>query len=397
MIWQNGELSNPQTGKLLERDSLHSFSDGTRRFPVIDEIPFLRAGREKLIDKVLQALDSGDKKAALILLFCDQDDWAKTPPPTAEDLKLLVENPELSLRGAMQCLKYGAVADYFAYRWSDPTFLSGLALLEHHLPPQAKQVFELCCGIGHYLREFEMRGILATGADVVFSKLWLARKYVSPAARLVCTDANFALPFADNVFEAALCHDAIYFLPKKQFVANELQRVTDGAIMIGHAHNLAADNFSSGAAVTIDEYKRLFENPILYDDAELTRSVVENRRPQMESLKDLTTSAAIALIEEKSVLTSERQRPSFVLPISNRRLQLNPLLENDDSQILATPRYPSKRYENEYSKLSNYLNLENEQITFSKQTKAFEGDWFDDRRLTDLVRRRIFLDLPENW
>ena len=182
MKWLDGELKNPFSGKPLRRDSPHSFSDGTARFPVVAEIPFLRANRENLIEAVLEKLDAGDERAALILLLQDQDDWAKTAAPTSEDLEPLFENENINLRDAMHCLKYGAVADYFAYRWSDPTFLSGLCLLENHLPTDAEKVFELCCGIGHYLREFDLRNIEAAGADVVFSKLWLARKFPSREA-----------------------------------------------------------------------------------------------------------------------------------------------------------------------------------------------------------------------
>ena len=208
MIWQTGELANPLSGEPLEYDSAHSLTDGENRFPVIDAIPFLRVGRDDLRANVLQRLDAGDEKDALILLFQDQDDWARSEPPNEKDLPPLFENQHLTLREAMRCLRYGAVADYFAHRWSDPTFVSGLALLEYHLPRYAKIVFELACGIGHYLREFDLRGIEAVGADVVFSKLWLARKFVAPQAKLVCLDANFDFPFADNSYDAAFCHDA---------------------------------------------------------------------------------------------------------------------------------------------------------------------------------------------
>jgi hypothetical protein len=188
-VWQNGELKSPLSGKSLERDSAFSLRAGDERFPIVDEVPFLRAERQELKNEVLQALNLEDKRAALILLLQDQDDWARTPPPTKEDLNEIFENPILTLRSAMRILRYGAVADYFAYRWSDPTFLSGLSLLENHLPANAVKVFELCCGIGHFLREFLMRGFEPTGADVVFSKLWLARNFVAPAAKLVCCDA----------------------------------------------------------------------------------------------------------------------------------------------------------------------------------------------------------------
>ena len=418
MFWQNGELKSPFSGKLLTRDSAHSLSDGETRFPVIAEIPFLRANRDELKSEVLRLLDLEDKQSALVLLLQDQDDWAKTAPPTTQDLQPLFDNQNLTLRDAMQCLKYGAVADYFAHRWSDPTFLSGLALLEWHLPNNAKTVFELCCGIGHYLREFGLRNIEAIGADVVFSKLWLARKFVAPEAKLICVDANFDLPFADKTFAAAFCHDAFYFLPEKQLVANELTRITNGAILIGHAHNSDADNFSSGAAISVEEYARIVRTGsdsdrvnvqispvaiapgsdlILYDDAELTNSIIGSRHPQAQSAENLIQAAAIAVVKETQTSPLENEIINFALPIAGRRLQLNPLLEGENQQILPAPRFPSERYANEYAELSDYLNLNGETISVSEQAKMFYGGWASDRKLINFVRRRIFVDLPDNW
>ncbi len=394
MIWLDETLKNPLSGASLKRDSPHSFSDGAGRFPVIEEIPFLRANRDDLCREVLGKLDAGDEIGATILLLRDQDDWVTSAPPSVEDLQSLFDNETLTLRDAMQHLKYGAVADYFAYRWSDPTFLSGLCLLENHLPPSCEKVFELCCGIGHYLREFDLRGIQATGADVVFSKLWLARKFVAPNAKLVCCDANFDFPFADKSFDAAFCHDAFYFLPEKRRVASELKRATNGAILIGHAHNSEAENFSSGAAVSVAEYAAMFENPVLYDDAELTRALIENRKPNARNVEELKMTEAVALA------TNERNETSsvnFNLPLPKQSLRINPLLDAGNFEVFSAPKYPSERYEKEYAPLLDYLILKDENVSPSVHKTMRNADWSRDEKLIDLARRRIFLDLPENW
>jgi SAM-dependent methyltransferase len=401
MIWQNGELINPLSGKLLEFDSAHSLTDGENRFPVIDAIAFLRVGRDELKARVLQRLDASDERAALILLLRDQDDWARSEPPCVKDLQPLFENQNLTLREAMRCLRYGAVADYFAYRWSDPTFLSGLALLEYHLPLNAKTVLELACGIGQYLREFNLRGIKAVGADVVFSKLWLARKFVAPKAKLICLDANFDFPFADNSFDAAFCHDAFYFLPEKKRVAGQLKRTTRGTILIGHAHNAEAENFSSGAAVPTDEYAAVFDKPVLYDDAELTRAAIENRKPTTRKINELKNAAAIDLVCDpngESETTKILQRASFLVPATRGNLRVNPLLLNEDGKIQLSPIYPSERYANEYLPSSGYLNLsETERKILKSIDRRTEDNLSNEKTLTDFARRRILLDLPEKW
>lgn len=401
MIWQNGELISPLSGKPLEFDSAHSLSDGENRFPVVDEIPFLRVGRDDLRAKVLRALDTGDERAALILLFQDQDDWARGAAPSETDLQPLFENPHLTLRQAMRCLRYGAVADYFAYRWSDPTFVSGLALLEHHLSPAAKNVFELACGIGHYLREFNLRGIRAVGADVVFSKLWLARNFVAPNARLICFDANFDFPFTDNSFDAAFCHDAFYFLPKKKSVADELKRTTRAEILIGHAHNAEAENFSTGAAVSTGEYAALFADSISYDDAELTAAAIENRKPQPGETNELKNAAAIDLVfnaNGETEMTNGFQRQSFFEPTTRENLRVNPLLFGENREIQSSPVYPSERYASEYAPLSNYLKLsEDEREILKEIDSGAEVDLENEKTADEFARRRILLDLPESW
>lgn len=386
-IWRDGELLSPFSGAPLRRDTEYSLFDGTNRFPLIEEIPYLRANREELIENALEKLDAGNVEDATILLLQDQDDWARTDAPTTEDLQPLFKNENLNLREAMRCLKYGAVADYFAFRWSDPTFLSGLKLLATHLSKEEKKNFELACGIGHFLREFEKLGIEATGADVVFSKLWLARKFVASEAKLVCVDANFNLPFADKTFDAAFCHDAFYFLPRKNHVADELKRTTNGAILIGHAHNRNAENFSSGAAISSREYAALFENSVLYDDAELTAAFIENRLPVESAIEILEKTEAVSLA------FSARSKSDF-REIKGGNLRVNPLLFDSENCICREPQYPSKRYRDEYAPLSNYLNLSADE---AEKLRDFEIENLSQTEIEDFTRRRILLDLPENW
>lgn len=391
MKWRSGELKSPFSGKVLHRDSLHSFSDGEQRFPVISEIPYLRGGRNPLIERVLNFLDDGNEREALILLLSDQDDWASTAAPDAVDLQPLFDNENLTLQAAMELLKYGAVADYFAYRWSDPTFLSGLKLLETHLASEVRSVCEIACGIGHYLREFIQRNIEAIGVDVVFSKLWLARRFVAREAKLICSDANYAFPFADASFNAAFCHDAFYFLPKKDHVASELKRITRGAILIGHAHNANAENYSSGAAVAVSEYARLFGEKALYDDAELTAAFIEKRQPQTASVSKLNKTEAVSLATTPAL---PQEATKFSAGKQNTNWRINPLLIDKYDYIVTAPCYPSERYRNEYAALSEYLNLTESE---AEKLRKFSAGSFTGDEIQYFARRRILVDLPENW
>ncbi len=76
------ELRSPQTGNPLKPDAPHALRDaGTgARWPVIDGIPYLRVGREALVERVLAHLDAGEPDEALAALLVDQDDWWNGPP-----------------------------------------------------------------------------------------------------------------------------------------------------------------------------------------------------------------------------------------------------------------------------------------------------------------------------
>jgi SAM-dependent methyltransferase len=278
----------------------------------------------------------------------------------------------------MDLLAFGPVAAYFAHRWSDPTFLSGLALAEAHWTAP-KRLFELACGAGHYLREFARFCPDVTGADVVFAKLWLARRYVAPSARLVCFDAAAPWPIPDRAANLLFCHDAFYFLPAKPHVAAEMRRVSAGPVLVGHAHNGLVDNLSAGQPLPPAEYAALFGAPRLYDDRELTRALIEARTPIPASADALAAAPAVSL-----AVNAPDPHPiehGLAMPPPGAPLRRNPLYE--DGAIS----WPSPRYQQEYADLATYP------LRSSAPEHAVAGD----KALEDLVRRRVLLDLPQSW
>jgi len=168
-------LVSPITGAPLAPDTPHSLAADGERWPVVEGIPYLRVGRDGLVRDVLAMLDAGCRDDALVRLLADQDDWWTGPPADEAALRRLVRDRNaLNLREAADLLGWGRVGDYFVHRWTDPTYLAGLALLEAHwTAPQ--RVFELTCGIGRFLRELQNRGCAVGGGDVVFAKLWVAQ------------------------------------------------------------------------------------------------------------------------------------------------------------------------------------------------------------------------------
>lgn len=367
-------------------DTPHSVVDGAgRRWPVADGIPFLRLGREALAAEALARLDKGDREGALALLLADQDAWWRgdTADPAALS-ELVRRSAAMTLREAMRLLSWGPVADYFAHRWSDPTFLSGLALVEAHWREPAT-AFELACGIGHHLREWSRRGLRVAGADVVFAKLWIARHWVAPEAELACFDAGASWPLAPCPYDLVACHDAFYFLePKPAILAKLRAHVAPekGVLAISHVHNRDWPNLSSGSAMTAAELASIFPDAALYEDAELTRALVERRAPhRAETPADLARVEAFSLAEGPGLAPARPVAGRLALPPEGAPLRRNPLYAEN-----GTVSWPSERYAREYGPHATYpLRTDCPERAIANASTAA---W---------ALRREMVDLPERW
>ena len=346
----------------------------------------MRQGREQLAAAALARLDAGEGESALVLLLADQDDWWRGPTADPDALRDLVRRRDtLTLRAAMECLGWGPVADYFAHRWSDPTFVAGLALTEAHWS-KPRHAFELACGIGHHLRALDQQSVVVTGADVVFAKLWVARHWVVPRARLICMDAAASWPFAaPGGYDLVACHDAFYFLEPKPAILAAMRALRDpmrGVLLIGHVHNRNWPNLSAGSAMTAEEMAALFPQAVLYDDAELTCAVIERRAPRPASGQaTLQTAEAFAAAEEPDLPPAQPAIDKLTLPALGITLRRNPLYGTD--RCVA---WPNERYAQEYGPRATY-----QMCTQVPEEVEMAPAW------ADAARRRELLDLPERW
>lgn len=374
-------LVSPTSGLPLRPDGPHALTDGRERWPVLDAIPYLRTGREALVAGALACLDRGDPDGALVHLLADQDEWWDGPAPSEADLRaLLAERDSLNLRDAMGRLAYGRVGDYFAHRWSDPTYLAGLALVDAHWA-RPRQAFELACGIGHYLRDLHLRGVRVTGGDVVFSKLWLARHWVAgPEAELVCFDARSPWPVAERRFDLVLCQDAFYFLEPKAEILARLRGLAGGALVVGHVHNSEAENLSAGSGVTAAGIAAIFPGAIVYDDAELTRAARDGRAPSPRPPGELRAVEAFGLVEGGSGAPRPADGPLCRLP-AGALPRRNPLYDGSGGID-----WPSPRYRDEYAP----------RATYPARTALPEAVGASGWSL-DQARRREVVHLPERW
>jgi SAM-dependent methyltransferase len=360
---------SPVTGRPLVADTPHSLAAPGERWPVVDGIPYLRTDSEGLVAVALDHLDAGCPDDALVALLTDQDAWWTGPATDLGELKQLVrERDTLSLRAAMALLRMGPVADYFAHRWSDPTYMAGLALVEAHWR-QPVTAFELACGIGHYLRELTARGVACVGADVVFSKCWLAKHWVAPAAEYVVFDAAALWPVETRTFDLVACHDAFYFLPDQPRITGLLREALapGGVLAVSHFHNSAVSGGAMGPARAGAEWATLFPDAVVYDERELRRALLTADAPVATAWSDDPAIEAWSIVEADG----SAARPligGLAMPAADAVLQPNPLLDRE------TPRWPSDRYRAEYGEASTWL--------------TDSGD---------AVRNRRVLDLPDRW
>ena len=363
-------------GDPLVADTAQTVQDGDRRWPVVAGIPWLRAGRDGVRERAVAALDAGDADSAAVVLLADADDWWDAPPPP--ELQLRAALRATTLRAAVELLGLGRVGTYFLHRWSDPSWLAAQALTAAH-PPAGRPAVDLACGAGHLLRHLALHGHRdLTGIDVVFAKLWLARRFVLPAGApvaLVCADltAPWPLPPQTGPRHVA-CHDALYFLDGKEaFVAAARRHAGDrGAVLLGHCHNAAHPAGRAGRPLYPDGWGALLPGAVAYAEEELTGATADGRLPHPADAVDLEATEAVNLALDH---TGAPPDPALLAPAPGVALRRNPLYADGPR------RWPGDRWSAEYGpRASTYL-----------------PERWADLPAADAARRRLLVDLPEAW
>lgn len=316
-------LVSPTTGLALTSDGDALLTDGVETWPVLHGIPYLRIGREDVRNEAVERIRSGDREGALVLLLADRRDDL-IPPADFEEIRELTL-PAATLGDAMRGLNYGAMEPYITHRFSLPTYLSGLSLLSLHAPVRGT-LFELGCGAGHFLHAWSVRGP-SIGADLVFSYLWLARRFTSPASHLVCFDATGPFPILARAADVVLCHDALHYLADIPHAVCELCRVCpDGPMLCGHVHNAAVESVSFGKPLSLKEYRRLLCPDASYDDNELVVAALHGPGYSICANADTTTKAfAFASGCGGEFGATIRAESDLTIAPRGSRLSLNPL------------------------------------------------------------------------
>ena len=382
-------LLSPTNGCRLMPQSAHLLSDGERLWPVVEGIAYLRP-KEELRQAVVGALRADRHEQAVRLLLADQDRFSPTAPPDAEALDVLLDaGGDLTLRRAMQLLNFGPVADYFAYRWCSPTFLGGLRLLELSVPAGGGGggAVEYACGIGHFLRELEAMSVPTVGVDIVWAKLWLARRFMGVRGRLVCGDVEVGTVIEPAGQCTVFCHDAFYFFEHKQAAIANMRRVAAGGrVAVGHVHT-QLDRHEAGFSESLEGYGRL-TGSVIQDDSSCVNSWFTHQQLRQAD----AASAAIAWREGGEV--AQDSGLHFTPPSS--ALHLNPLLSHDGF------RWPSPGWRREYEEDAQSIGVDE---AAAYREPVVQQLMSDPQRLPTLsveerewlYRHQVLLNLPARW
>ncbi len=366
-------LISPCNGAALTKSRNSTLDDGDRRWPVVAGIPWLRVGRDDVRIRAVAALDAGDVATAVAVLLADNDDWWDEPAPSLKQLKAALS--ARTLRQAVGLLGLGRVGDYLVHRWSDPSWLALLGITAAH-PPGNRPVIDLACGAGHLLRHLALHGYDdLTGVDVVFSKLWLARRFILPRQapiQLVCADLGARWPVVgDSSANYVACHDALYFFADKPALIAAAQALAgDGAVVVAHCHNADHPAGSGGIPLTPRSWRELLPTAVCYTEEELRAATVQARLPEPATEQALRDTEALALAADAARTPAQ---PALLVPAPEAVLQLNPLYS------FGYRRWPSERWAQEYAaQAADYLPAQ-----LGSQVNP--------------VRHRVLLDLPEDW
>ena len=382
-------------------------------FPVVDGIPIMHLQPSAAAAR--EFIEKGEPLRARRAMFGLDDERE------AEQFDEHIGSDTATYRSIVEALGEHLEGGYFLYRFADPTFIVGNAVVRAVAGTVLRdggRAIDICGGSGHLTRSLmDLSSPAPVLADLYFAKIWLARRFTAPGCEPVCCDGNSPMPFARGAFRYAMCSDAfMYIWTKRQFVQDMLRVIDNGdkgddghagAALISHTHNQCTWTPSHGQPLTPDGYRQLFETlePRLFGEAGLFADVVRG------GPLDLTRRDSDQALEADPALTIVASRhpgvfaPHPLDPPPDRargEFRVNPLYVPLEAPAIAGSgaeasvrfrlHFPSDDYEQEYGACRQYLP---EEVAIGRDAlRALETGRVP-AELSDLVRRRVIVDLPK--
>lgn len=252
--------------------------------------------------------------------------------------------------------------NYFFYRFGQPRYLAALCLATV-LSKVSGAVLDLACGAGHlthYLSRVKPSSAVV-GMDRDFFRLFVASKYIAPAADFVCSPASNTLPFANGCFDAILCSDAFHYFPEKWGLVKEMRRavIPHGLMLLTRVGNAAVES-RQGYELMVDGYQDLFSwtSHVMIDEDRLINRYLEKKGPNLAQTEDVRGQKWLSIVAtDKMDIYADYDRLNG-WPHAVGRLVINPIYVPDES---SSPeghkfrfRFPSEHYASEDHRYAEY-------------------------------------------
>jgi uncharacterized protein YbaR (Trm112 family) len=365
-------------------------------YPIVDGIPVLVLGDE--VSAAIKAIEAGDFAQALHLVL-------DLSPARHQRFDELRASNDVPFARAVRALLPDGEGDYYVLRFGDPTFVVAdtlTRLIARQLTGPARRMVDVCGGCGHLTATLTELAAQFGGPpplllDRSFWRLWLARRFLAPAAEMVCCDANVSLPLGSGRATLAVCNDAFHYVWAKRLLASELERISrvDGAIILTHVHNALGDNATAGNTLPPDGYVALFDrhSPLLTSDADVLGWATGGPTPRWD-MNAATCGSADAVDLVASPTVPDWTVPPPTVTDASGIWVVNPLLavRRHQGQAVLSIQWPSEHYASEFGDAKRYLGDEARLPAESlSQLGALAGS------RPDLVVRRVLLRVPENY
>ena len=292
---------------------------------------------------------------------------------------------------------------YFEHRFSSQTFWSIYPFISL-LKKKRKRILEVCCGAGHvsfviskYVNPDELICV-----DGDFRSLYLAKKYFSNA-EFINIDANYQLPFKDDIFSSVLMMDAFHYVDARVLIAKEFERVLskEGMLLLLHLHNALVENVAAGKPLSPSTWKGLFDiNVMALPEKSLIEDFILRDRLDLSknySEKELNSSDAILIMGgANSDCFDEIWKD--ILEIKEN-LIINPIykMKEKGDKILLEREFPSEFFRKEYPLTEKYLPA---RCTIDKRFVKGRSVCIldsDEREIENLMRKFVIINVPEKY
>lgn len=404
------------------------------RYPLIDGIVVLKqqSGPADTRDVRVQHLQAGDfdsaRSAAMGLAgpadsrgggLLTRVEWARrslsrlvhshSARPAGEVAVRNLQDPGLQI--TLQRWRPDMYGEYLYHRYANNSFHASVPLLlllgDLGTRGPAHRVLELACGIGHsaFLMGATFPNLEIVATDHDFTNLWIAKRFFSPNARLICLDAEVPLPFSAGGFSAVFCLDGFHYVRSKIALGREILRVatSDALFLFPHLHNALQRNIHPGIPLTAASYQRCFEGipSIVFDEETVLRGFVNSGELALdhaEPAQRIERASSFALVAtRREGFWCKREDLAAPLYADATKLIPNPLyaLTAGRGFVDLRANWPNTTLEAECRAVKEYLpealRLES---TLLERLQGSGGTGVHDADLRSLVQRFALVRLP---